>query len=250
MNTSSSAQPLSAIPSLGLSSSAPPSVYPSASSSIGLGAAPVSSAASSAASATASATAEAAGGEASFLRSPIFIGVIVVIALALVGFNVFSYLGAGTDFVSDGIMPTIERVTGSVSEFVNKFTDNTTLGTKGAVDVAGGTVKAGASIPHKIVTKGAAVPSQTKKKIDATSVPAAESFPATDNDNATATATASAGTSASAGTTAVEPSAASGPGFCYIGEDQGHRSCISVNESTKCMSGDVFQTHEKCIAPR
>ena len=36
----------------------------------------------------------------------------------------------------------------SIKCIVNKFTDNTTTGTKGAIDVAGDTVKAGASVPH------------------------------------------------------------------------------------------------------
>jgi len=38
----------------------------------------------------------------------------------------------------------------------------------------------------------------------------------------------------------------SGPGYCYIGEDQGQRSCISVSESTKCMSGDVYANLDAC----
>ena len=38
-------------------------------------------------------------------------------------------------------------------------------------------------------------------------------------------------------------------GFCYIGEDRGFRSCISVGEGDTCMSGDIFPSMDKCINP-
>ena len=39
-------------------------------------------------------------------------------------------------------------------------------------------------------------------------------------------------------------------GFCYIGEDNGVRSCLHVNDSSMCMSGDVFPTRDICVNPR
>ncbi len=39
-------------------------------------------------------------------------------------------------------------------------------------------------------------------------------------------------------------------GFCYIGEDRGFRSCISVGEGDICMSGDIFPSHAVCINPK
>ena len=38
-------------------------------------------------------------------------------------------------------------------------------------------------------------------------------------------------------------------GFCYIGEDRGFRSCISVGEGDTCMSGDIFPSMEVCVNP-
>jgi hypothetical protein len=190
--------------------------------------------------------------EESFLRSPIFIGVAVVIALAIVGFNIFAYLGEGTDMVASGVMPLIERVTGDLSWFVNKFTDNTTTGTKGAVDVAGETVKAGAAVPHEIAagSKGAVVSQQNKKKIDATSAASAGSTrpEQADPDNSMQTALDHAPTQTPQANSNPEPAGtkSSGPGYCYIGEDQGYRSCISVSDSTKCMSGDVYANLDAC----
>ena len=199
-------------------------------------------------------SATGAPAEESFLRSPLFIGVVAVIALAIVGVNLFAYLGEGTDMVAGGVMPFIERVTGGLSWFVNKFTDNTTTGTKGAVDVAGDTVKAGAAVPHEIVAgnKGAVVSQQNKKKIDATSAASAGSTRPehADPDNSMQTALNHAPTQTQQSAQNPEPVSAdtktSGPGYCFIGEDQGHRSCISVSDTTKCMSGDVYANLDAC----
>jgi len=38
-------------------------------------------------------------------------------------------------------------------------------------------------------------------------------------------------------------------GYCYIGEDRGFRSCVSVEASDKCMSGEVYSRHDICIDP-
>ena len=38
-------------------------------------------------------------------------------------------------------------------------------------------------------------------------------------------------------------------GWCFIGEDNGFRSCIKVNESDKCMSGDIFPSKDICVNP-
>jgi len=38
-------------------------------------------------------------------------------------------------------------------------------------------------------------------------------------------------------------------GWCYIGEDRGFRSCISVGEADTCMTGDIFPTQDICINP-
>ena len=37
--------------------------------------------------------------------------------------------------------------------------------------------------------------------------------------------------------------------YCFIGEQKGYRSCISVNEMDKCMSGDIFPSNQICINP-
>lgn len=38
-------------------------------------------------------------------------------------------------------------------------------------------------------------------------------------------------------------------GWCYIGEDRGYRACAPVGMRDKCMSGDIFPSHDICINP-
>lgn len=38
-------------------------------------------------------------------------------------------------------------------------------------------------------------------------------------------------------------------GYCFIGEDETGRKCISINASDKCMSGEIYPSMNICINP-
>lgn len=38
-------------------------------------------------------------------------------------------------------------------------------------------------------------------------------------------------------------------GWCYIGSEQGYRSCSQVGETDTCMSGNIFPTQDVCVNP-
>jgi hypothetical protein len=38
-------------------------------------------------------------------------------------------------------------------------------------------------------------------------------------------------------------------GWCFIGEDQGVRSCIDVRKGDKCVSKEIFPSRELCMNP-
>ena len=40
------------------------------------------------------------------------------------------------------------------------------------------------------------------------------------------------------------------PGYCYIGEQRGIRSCVEIGINDTCMSGDIFPTNDICINPK
>ena len=39
-------------------------------------------------------------------------------------------------------------------------------------------------------------------------------------------------------------------GYCYVGKQDGYRSCVKVDEHMTCMSGDIFPTKDVCINPK
>ena len=39
-------------------------------------------------------------------------------------------------------------------------------------------------------------------------------------------------------------------GYCFIGNENGIRSCAPVGKNNKCMSGDIFPTMEICMNPK
>jgi hypothetical protein len=38
-------------------------------------------------------------------------------------------------------------------------------------------------------------------------------------------------------------------GWCLVGQEQGFRSCIEVNEFDKCISGNIFPSKDICTNP-
>ena len=50
-------------------------------------------------------------------------------------------------------------------------------------------------------------------------------------------------------TSSTQRNGSSKTGYCYIGEDRGFRSCISVKDSDICMSGEIFPTNQICVNP-
>jgi hypothetical protein len=176
------------------------------------------------------------------------------------------YITTGEALFWDETLSGVSSVTGGIKTFFDNLMNSTEVGGKGAVEVSGETVKSAASIPDEIV-KGSQ-DSQSSKTINgADNVEDDGDEPTTSSsrNNLEKKIDRSTVTSPSANQQQVpreidysgpEPNennskstGSSSIGFCYIGEYDGTRSCASVNESSKCMSGDIFDTNEKCMNP-
>ena len=38
-------------------------------------------------------------------------------------------------------------------------------------------------------------------------------------------------------------------GYCFVGQDETGRKCVSINASDKCMSGEIYPSMNICINP-
>lgn len=172
---------------------------------------------------------------------------LIIIILAFLGFNLFTYLGKATEDITNFLKPILSFFGYSVATTVKQTTDVASVGAKGLVDVASGTITSGVELLEKGLDAKKTL-GQTRNKID-------------DNTYTTDKALSKSITRQQELKSQGEPipddagsrtqlSRASGKaGYCYIGEDRGFRSCIKVGEADMCMSGDIFPSQEICINP-
>ena len=194
--------------------------------------------------------------------------IFIILILAFLGFNIFTYLGKATDETTHFLSPIIKSITTFFATLFGETTKSvvnvSAKGVKLGTDVAAGTVTSGIDVLEKTLTG-----KEIRNKIDDNSTDTVTNSITTDVDIETDTdsdnesdnmpiapkinnvkpiSTASIPSAGISGkTTQSKPSSKSG--WCFVGEDRGFRSCVSVNESQTCMSGDIFPTRDICINP-
>ena len=157
---------------------------------------------------------------------------LIIIILALLGLNIFTYLEKGTDFFSH----LINEYGQFIPKGIKKTLNISEKGTKLGLDVAAGTLKDVKDVMDKDLGFHAktwkARDKNLEKSINAGNFRGINNFPQ------------------------YEPQESDDKiqennkkGWCYVGTDRTFRSCIKVNKSEKCMSGKIFPTKDICINP-
>ena len=171
--------------------------------------------------------------------------ILIIIILAFLGFNIFVYLAKGTQTVTDFFAPLINKIFGETAYVASETIDVAAEGTKAVVSGTANTLNAGLSGVQEItpnnatssiksqpvVTQKNAKPSDTT--LDKALNNSTEQTPDYQAQEASSSVLSSDG----------------GSGWCYVGEERGFRTCATVNSDDKCMSGDIFPSHELCINP-
>ena len=180
-------------------------------------------------------------------------GVLIVLLLSLVGFNVFTYLDEITAWFGDTFGPpfrAVARYMGyAATDTAQTTVDVAAKGTKSAVDIAAGAASSGIGVLQQTI--GQRNDSQRNDQSQSQSQdpnqdPSQSQDPNQDpSQKALNQALSHAKKESPQATSSTIKS-----GYCYIGEDRGFRSCIQVGEEDTCMSGDIFPTQAICINPR
>jgi hypothetical protein len=193
----------------------------------------------------------------SSMSSLLLRALLVIILLALIGFNVFTYLDDITQWFSDTFgapFREVARFLGyAATDTVKTTVDVTAKGAKSAVDIAAGATTSGIDVLQKTIGSGG----EGIKASNTTSASASDSASASNTNPYRAESTLENALS-HAKQAPPQPDDATSrtqrssgkAGYCYIGEDRGFRSCLEVGEQDTCMSGDIFPTHAVCINPR
>ena len=204
----------------------------------------------------ASASSENAPDESS-TTSLLMRALLIILLLALIGFNVFTYLDDITVWFSDTFgapFRYVARILGYAAADTAKTTvDVTAQGAKSAVDIAAGAATSGIDVLQKTIEQSG-LPGDTIKH----SQQSQGQTKLRSDDHANESSLEKALSHAKKeppqpddATSRTQRGQRSGKsGYCYIGEDRGFRSCIKLGEEDTCMSGDIFPTQAICINPR
>jgi len=171
---------------------------------------------------------------------------IIILILALLGFNIFIYLAKGTgavaEFIDKYFGPILKFFGISVLETTRQTVTTSATGTKAGVDAVANTTtgaidtvltgqQASSSQKGSMQMSSMNQPSQSQDKLDSTL-----------ND-----ATKSSEPQPDVSVSTVQSSGKAG--WCFIGEDQGTRACAEVGVNDRCMSGDIFPNQSICMNP-
>ena len=197
---------------------------------------------------------DATSGEGMF--SSWWVWIFIILLLAYLGFNIFNYLAKGAQTTNDVLSPFWAYImsffnygpTITPSEDTDVNTDDTDGNDSN--DKEGGSNESG----NKPISAENAQPnpaSLSKINPESTSNPNA-------HDNAQNTALNRALNISKQQELSKQDYVANDSydstqqgkaGWCYIGSDQGYRSCSQVGEADTCMSGNIFPTQDICVNP-
>jgi len=183
--------------------------------------------------------------------------IIIILVLAFLGFNIFVYLAKGTQDITNFFSPIIEKIVGAFAMVTGKVVDTTATGAKAVVNTSADVIDSGLTgvqnVTHEL-TQGKKAGSTVGGTRLPNAIPTADVMQnntlnkALNNSNVKQNIGQTDEYVADDSTSSIQKNQTKG-GYCYIGDDRGHRSCMRVNENDTCMSGEIFPTNEICINP-
>lgn len=177
---------------------------------------------------------------------------IIVILLAILGLNVFAYLGMLSDSLIDFFRPILAEVAYLGSETAKNTINTSAEGSKLGIDVAAGTLTSAIDLGQKAaamseddVEESVIDDHKLKQAINDSKIKKNQQ----QNQHNSQQKSIEPVIPDNVDSLTQQSKPAKKAGFCYIGEDRGFRSCIKVSEQDTCMSGNIFPSQDICINP-
>jgi hypothetical protein len=168
----------------------------------------------------------------------IIIVLLVLLSLSFLGINILTILG--------DLMKTIASILGPlVSQILSIFGYTTGSILNKTADVVGDVAKTGVDIAEgSVQSVGTILKDASRTNVDSR---ATQSL---DNVLNVSTAVEPGQPAPTSGDNPIQKPISSGKsGWCLVGEYEGKRGCISVNDYDKCLSGQVYPTQDQCRLP-
>jgi len=177
---------------------------------------------------------------------------IIVILLAILGLNVFAYLGMLSDTFIGFFRPILAEVAYLGSETAKNTINTSAEGSKLGIDVAAGTLTSAIDLGQKAaamseddVEESVIDDHKLKQAINDSKIKKNQQ----QNQHNSQQKSIEPVIPDNVDSLTQQSKPAKKAGFCYIGEDRGFRSCIKVSEQDTCMSGNIFPSQDICINP-
>lgn len=168
--------------------------------------------------------------------------ILLFLILAVLGINIFAYLGYFTDDTIGILKPLIFIGITTTSDISQDIISNSAEGTKAATDIVAGTVNSAIDTTGNVLIQSS---DDDEDELEEESIDKYNKLQKDINEDNKPSNTVPEPDDATSKTQKIKGKS----GFCYIGEDRGFRSCIEVGENDTCMSGDIFPTEDICINP-
>ncbi len=184
--------------------------------------------------------------------------IIIILILALLGINIFAYLAKGTQ----DITIIFKQIFGPILKFfgysalttAKQTIETTATGAKTGIDVVADTSINTIDTIQETAQQNSVPPGQMAPTSYPVQQKIQQSGGNTDKWQQDSLAKALESSKLTADQVQPDDSRSSiqttgKSGWCYIGDDQGVRSCSDIGINDTCMSGDVFPSQEICMNP-
>ena len=192
---------------------------------------------------------------------------LVILILAIAGLNIFSYLAVGTQDTASWVeylANMIKQHTGNIpiSKGLGNVVGVSALGTRDIIDTASKDINAVSTAIDQGAERVLNPIIQKTATLKGTPLTQTTSSPKNNTENNSlnrALNTYDAQQNFGAGSKGMNYNSDDSmssiqktggkAGWCFIGDDNGTRTCARVGENQVCMSGDIFPTSEICVNP-
>jgi flagellar basal body-associated protein FliL len=172
--------------------------------------------------------------------------VVIILIFAYLGYNFFNYLAKGTQETSNFLVPLFVKVAEFIGQVPVQATNISAQGTSTTAQA----VQQSASNLQNVTSNQQQQQQQQQQQPNIQNPNNALTRALQDQEPQLQQTTVPDYSADDSYSSIQSAKQASKSGWCFIGEDRGVRTCISVGENDTCMSGDIFPTSEVCVNPK
>ena len=176
--------------------------------------------------------------------------IIIILIFSFLGFNIFTFLGKGTDQANTILQPLVNVFRSIFGGTTSQIVDVSAEGGKAVTNTAASVVNDTLNAAQKVANQPS---SETVSNIN--NITSAKNLDSSQVNTLNKALNSAAPLTTKTGEYQEDDSASSiqrgtsKGGWCYIGEDRGFRTCGKVGPNDECMSGDIFPSNEICMNP-